>query len=244
MVITELAVLKWLHILVMVYWLGGEWGVFNTSTHVINRELSMEERRRHMQTAYHIDILARIGIITLLPLGLHMGTFWGVQPYDGWYLVAMWVFVAGWLALCISAYIHRETDLGIRLTIYDEKVRYVIIPTAASQLTGFHRGLWPLQCRPWSVLVLNKDVPLLRCTHDWAQVTICDARVDRYVPNPCRGGECGCRDQVGKKLGLRQATGLFLLGAHCNRWLFRRDKNDLEQLGWWAHTDFSPSPAQ
>ena len=110
MVITELAVLKWLHILAMVYWLGGEWGVFNTSTHVINRELSMEERRRHMQTAYHIDILARIGIITLLPLGLHMGTFWGVQPYDGWYLVAMWVFVAGWLALCISAYIHRETD--------------------------------------------------------------------------------------------------------------------------------------
>ena len=30
MVITELAVLKWLHILAMVYWLGGEWGVFNT----------------------------------------------------------------------------------------------------------------------------------------------------------------------------------------------------------------------
>ena len=24
--ITELAVLKWLHIMAMVYWLGGEWG--------------------------------------------------------------------------------------------------------------------------------------------------------------------------------------------------------------------------
>ena len=46
--VTELAVLRWLHILAMVYWLGGEWGVFNTSTHVINRKLSMEERRRHM----------------------------------------------------------------------------------------------------------------------------------------------------------------------------------------------------
>lgn len=81
--ITELAVLRWLHIIAMVYWLGGEWGVFNTSTHVINRNLSMEERRRHMQTAYHIDILARIGIISLLPLGLHMGYIWGVQPYGG-----------------------------------------------------------------------------------------------------------------------------------------------------------------
>ena len=47
--ITELAVLRWLHIIAMVYWLGGEWGVFNTSTHVINRDLSMEERRRHDQ---------------------------------------------------------------------------------------------------------------------------------------------------------------------------------------------------
>ena len=26
--ITELAVLRWLHIIAMVYWLGGEWGVF------------------------------------------------------------------------------------------------------------------------------------------------------------------------------------------------------------------------
>ena len=99
--------------------------------------------------------------------------------------------------------------------------------TSACQLTGFHRGLWPLQCRPRSVLVLNKDVPLLGRTHDWAQAAICDARVDRYVPNPCRRGECGGRDQVRKKLGLREATGLFLLGTHRNGWLFWRHENDL-----------------
>lgn len=107
--ITELAVLRWLHIIAMVYCmvyrLAGEWGVFNTSTHVINRDLSMEERRRHMQTAYHIDILARIGIISLLPLVLHMGCLWGVQPDGGNFLVAVWVLAIGWLALCISAYL-------------------------------------------------------------------------------------------------------------------------------------------
>lgn len=138
--ITELAVLRWLHIIAMVYWLGGEWGVFNTSTHVINRNLSMEERRRHMQTAYHIDILARIGIISLLPLGLHMGYIWGVQPYGGGFLVAVWVLALLWLALCVSAYFYRETDTGIRLTLADEKVRFVLIPVlvicAVSSLMG------------------------------------------------------------------------------------------------------------
>ena len=139
--ITELAVLRWLHILAMVYWLGGEWGVFQTSTHVINRRLSMEERRRHMETAYRIDILARTGIIMLLPLGLHMGNIWGVQPLGGVWLWLMWALFAGWLALCWAAFLHRETDRGIRLTIWDERIRYVVIPalliSAVSSLLGY-----------------------------------------------------------------------------------------------------------
>ena len=124
----ELAVLRWLHILAMVYWLGGEWGVFQTAYNIVNRKLSMEERRRHLETAYRIDILARTGIILLLPLGLHMGHFWGVQPWGGHFLTGMWIALAAWLSLCWSAFYFRETDLGIRLTKYDEAIRFVLIP--------------------------------------------------------------------------------------------------------------------
>ena len=226
MVITELAVLKWLHILAMVYWLGGEWGVFNTSTHVINRELSMEERRRHMQTAYHIDILARIGIITLLPLGLHMGTFWGVQPYDGWYLVAMWVFVAGWLALCISAYIHRETDLGIRLTIYDEKVRYVIIPLLLVSSLASIAGYGPFNAGPgqyWFSIkmflysgALMIGLKLRFVMREWTDMF-------RIL---AEGANAAVETKL-EKVWPSRSDCLFLLGAHCNGWLFWRHENDL-----------------
>ena len=73
--IPTLLFLKWAHIIAMVYWLGGEWGgVFQTSYHVTNPRLPLEERRRHMETAYWIDILARLGNIPLLPIGLHMAT--------------------------------------------------------------------------------------------------------------------------------------------------------------------------
>ena len=68
--IQEVLVLRWVHIICMVYWLGGEWGVFQSSYNIVNRSLSLEERRRHMETAYRIDVLARTGIILLLPLGL------------------------------------------------------------------------------------------------------------------------------------------------------------------------------
>ncbi len=142
MVMTELAVLRWLHILAMVYWLGGEWGVFQTSRHVVNRQLSMEERRRHMETAYRIDILARTGIILLLPLGLHMGNIWGLQPHiEGAWLWLMWLLSGGWLALCWAAFVHRETDRGVRLTIWDERIRYLVIPalliSASLSLLGY-----------------------------------------------------------------------------------------------------------
>ena len=141
MEISELAVLRWLHIIAMVYWLGGEWGVFQTSYNVINRRLPMEERRRHMETAYRIDILARSGIILLLPLGLHMGHLWNVQPFGGIWLGVIWFLGLSWLALCWSAFIFRETDRGIALTKIDESIRFILIPAlflaAASSLAGY-----------------------------------------------------------------------------------------------------------
>ncbi|MEM1231957.1 MAG: hypothetical protein AAGI15_15545 [Pseudomonadota bacterium] len=126
--ITELAVIRWLHIIAMVYWLGGEWGVFQTSYHVTNPRLSLAERRRHMETAYRIDILARTGIILLLPLGLHMGFLWGIHPWGGWALVALWTLFAAWLTLTWTAFVKRETDTGVRLSIIDERIRFALIP--------------------------------------------------------------------------------------------------------------------
>ena len=138
--IHELAILRWLHIIAMVYWLGGEWGVFQTSYKVVNPKLSLEERGRHMDTAYRIDIMARTGIISLLPLGLHMGYLWGVQPYGGGWLVAMWVLWALWMALTWGAFSYRGTPHGKLMSDIEDWTRYILIPTliilSLTSLTG------------------------------------------------------------------------------------------------------------
>ena len=130
--------LKWAHIIAMAYWLGGEWGVFNASRPITDTKLSLEERRRHMETAYRIDILPRTGIILLLPLGLHMGAILNAQPLQGPWIVGMWIFVGFWLSITYSAFFKRGTDAGVRLTKIDESFRYVIIPA----LIGF--GIYSL----------------------------------------------------------------------------------------------------
>lgn len=142
----ELSILRWVHILAMVYWLGGEWGVFQTSYHVTNRNLSLEERRRHMETAYRIDILARTGIVLLLPLGLHMGKIYGFVPIlDGAGIWWMWLFFAIWLGMTWTAFFKRETDLGIKVTKAEELLRYpLIVAIAAAALMAF-AGTGPIE---------------------------------------------------------------------------------------------------
>lgn len=126
----ELSILRWVHILAMVYWLGGEWGVFQTSYHVTNHELPLDERKRHMETAYRIDILARTGIVLLLPLGLHMGKIYGFVPWlEGAGIWWMWLFFAIWLGMTWTAFFKRETDIGIKVTRLEEVLRYPLIAT-------------------------------------------------------------------------------------------------------------------
>jgi hypothetical protein len=148
MSIQEIDVLRWVHILSMVYWLGGEWGVFQSSYNVVNRHLSLEERRRHMETAYRIDILARTGIILLLPLGLHMGNIYGIQPLGGDWLILMWIAFAAWLSLTWSAFIFRETDRAIQLSKIDELIRYFVIPAIILIASSSILGYGPLNVGP------------------------------------------------------------------------------------------------
>lgn len=124
----ELPILRWLHIIAMVYWLGGEWGVFQTSYKVVNPALSLDERSRHMETAYRIDILARTGIISLLPRGLHMGHIWGVQPFGGAWLAGMWCLWVIWMMITWGAFANRGKPLGKRLSDLEDWTRYIVIP--------------------------------------------------------------------------------------------------------------------
>ena len=123
----EIDILRWVHILAMVYWLGGEWGVFQSSYNVVNHNLSMDERRRHMETAYRIDLLARIGITLMLPLGLQMGYYYGFVPFMKGWLSAMWLFFLGILLTEVMAFYYRETDRGITLGKIVEISRYIQI---------------------------------------------------------------------------------------------------------------------
>lgn len=173
----ELEILRWLHILAMVYWLGGEWGVFQTSYKVLDNSLSYEERMRHMDTAFRIDIMARTGIISLLPLGLHMGYLWGMQPLGGNWLVGMWIVYAAWFALTWIAFFNRYKPISKTLYKIEDWTRYLLIPTliglGVSSLLGYgpfdgsEGSLWYSAKVTTFGLMLVIGVILRLIMHEW-----------------------------------------------------------------------------
>ena len=138
--VQELAILRFAHILAMVYWLGGEWAVFQTSYKVVDPALTVPERVRHLDTVFRIDVVSRIGIVSLLPLGLHMGHLWGVQPYGGNFLVGVWLVWALWVFITLMAFRDKMSRKRTLWGTLEDWSRYIAIPaligTGLSSLLG------------------------------------------------------------------------------------------------------------
>tara|TARA_R110001599_G_scaffold132983_1_gene310338 strand:- start:58767 stop:59459 length:693 start_codon:yes stop_codon:yes gene_type:complete len=141
----ELSILRYLHILAMVFWLGGEWGVFQTSYKVVNSELTAPERLRHLDTVFRIDVLARIGIISLLPLGLHMGYLWGLQPYGGTFLNIMWVLWTLWVAITLLAFRDKMAKNKTIFGHLEDWSRYILFPALLVVGTTSLMGMGPFE---------------------------------------------------------------------------------------------------
>ena len=124
----ELSIFRWIHVLAMAWWLGGEWGVFHASSGVCDPKLGYDERKRCLNTAFKIDVMPRSMIIVLPLIGLHLGSLNGISPVTGAGLIIAWVLFLSWIGLINAAFWYRGTETGLKLTMIDERIRYVFIP--------------------------------------------------------------------------------------------------------------------
>ncbi|MET7770054.1 hypothetical protein [Nocardia sp. NPDC005366] len=120
-----------LHIVLFVFWLGGDLGVFYSSRFVIDPALSQGARATALSIMSGLDLAPKICLVLFLPSGVtlmsldpHGATLFGIELFAWWIVVGVWVFAAGWLTLTVIQ--HRThgrfaavlwTDLGIRYVV-------------------------------------------------------------------------------------------------------------------------------
>ena len=111
------------HVLLLVYWLGTDLGVFYSARYVLKPDLPLATRGTVARILLALDLSPRVCLVLTLPVGLTLAADLGLSPIHGGWLVAVWVASLAWLALVLmivraeEAAALRRADLAVRVTL-------------------------------------------------------------------------------------------------------------------------------
>jgi hypothetical protein len=102
-VVESHSTLQFVHVILLVYWLGTDLGVYLCARYVARADLAVAERRRFLELLLVLDMGPRTSLVLMIPTGvlLAMGGGWMALPQSVVFAVA--VAAAGWLALVVLA---------------------------------------------------------------------------------------------------------------------------------------------
>lgn len=84
------SVFVWLHVLLFVFWLGADVGVFIAGWWVRNPNLTFAERLTLLKLSAVVDLAPRVCFVLMLPLGFTLARSWGL-PMSSGQLALVWL---------------------------------------------------------------------------------------------------------------------------------------------------------
>lgn len=122
-----------LHVLLFVYWLGGDLGVYYSSRFILKPEHPPAARLVAAKIMHGCDLAPRICLILFLPSGVSLmkaGPLGEKFAVSGWLIALMWLLVSVWLFFAVRDYVRGEAgrtswwarlvppvDLAVRVTL-------------------------------------------------------------------------------------------------------------------------------
>ena len=91
-----------IHVMLLVYWLGGDLGVFLLAKAAKRPDLSFAERAFALKMAVQIDLIPRLCFTLMFPVGLQLSASGGFVAIPSWALTLAWVASVAWIALLLA----------------------------------------------------------------------------------------------------------------------------------------------
>lgn len=135
--------LIWVHILLFVFWLGADVGVFSAACWVKRRGQTFNERMLLLKMAGIVDLAPRICMAWMLPVGLTLAKVWGLET-SSTAMAGLWALSVLWSISIIVAYRNEGTPLAMAIA----KSQMALFVVGA--LIAFWHG---------GTLLKNPDVP-------------------------------------------------------------------------------------
>ncbi|KQM22349.1 hypothetical protein ASE49_02565 [Novosphingobium sp. Leaf2] len=131
----SLALLTLLHILIPIYWLGGDLGAFYSSTFMTDPKRSVGERMMALKILNNIDMAPRTTLILAFPTGFALAWAKGWLDVPGTSVAVVAVLFLAWLAL--AWVVHLKHGGGAGFKTLDIAIRYgVLVGLAAAGIGG------------------------------------------------------------------------------------------------------------
>ncbi|RVU06919.1 hypothetical protein EOE18_02875 [Novosphingobium umbonatum] len=125
-----LTALTLLHILVPIYWLGGDLGAFYSARFLINPARSVPERMLALTILNNIDMAPRTTLILAFPTGFTLGVAKGWLAVPPVWLGPVWLGFLTWLALAWAVHV-KHGPAGAAYKRMDIAVRYIVLAALA-----------------------------------------------------------------------------------------------------------------
>jgi hypothetical protein len=100
--ISAIDIWTFIHLLLFVYWLGADLGVFVLAQAAKRTSLSYEQRSIALQMALKIDIAPRLAFALMFPCGLELSAAKGFVEPAGWQRALAWAVSAAWVGFVIG----------------------------------------------------------------------------------------------------------------------------------------------
>jgi hypothetical protein len=119
------------HVLMFVYWLGADLGVFTLALALKNPAYTVEQRVLLMRMSLFIDLTPRAAMALIAPIGLVLAESLGLVSVPNWLNAIIWVAAVLWIVGEIVAFRHMGKPLMMRIYMGTGSL-FVIIFVACS----------------------------------------------------------------------------------------------------------------
>jgi hypothetical protein len=128
MVFNSYFFVKLLHLLLFVYWLGADIGVFYSARFVRDSSLSIDARRMALRILGWIDQIPRYCLVLMLPVGYSLANSVGAARLQRNDFAGIWLVGLLWLSLVWAIHHWQGSALGQRLRRIDLVWRWILVP--------------------------------------------------------------------------------------------------------------------
>jgi hypothetical protein len=162
------------HLLLFVYWLGGDMGVYYSSGMVIDPKLSDSARLTAAKIMVNLDLVPRICMTLMLTVGGVLSEKF--VPHPMWQTVGMWLMAPVWLAMVLTIHVNEGKPLAKFVGRVDYWFRWLIVIYLLASV-GFSFATGRLTEEPW----VGAKLAI------FAGLVFCGLMIRVYIPDYVKG---------------------------------------------------------